>query len=161
MDLPSESLCMYNREQLHELTWITSLRVSRNNNLTVTLTEHLQIRAYLIALELCHIWVTENGVSNSMRRDRHRCLCMCLCVRVCPFWRLWRHNLLFFSFSGVYFQGTTIGMAPIMSMCTAEQSGGIVMVRTLHSVHQLSTSPYLPLPFLHLFPLSHMMNCFL
>lgn len=30
--------------------------------------------------------------------------------------------------SGVYFQGTTIGMAPIMSMCTAEQSGGIVMV---------------------------------
>uniref|UniRef100_A0A3B4AM30 Peptidase M12B domain-containing protein n=1 Tax=Periophthalmus magnuspinnatus TaxID=409849 RepID=A0A3B4AM30_9GOBI len=27
--------------------------------------------------------------------------------------------------SGVYFQGTTIGMAPIMSMCTAEQSGGI------------------------------------
>ncbi|XP_026171154.1 disintegrin and metalloproteinase domain-containing protein 12 isoform X1 [Mastacembelus armatus] len=29
--------------------------------------------------------------------------------------------------SGVYFQGTTIGMAPIMSMCTAEQSGGIVM----------------------------------
>ena len=32
-------------------------------------------------------------------------------------------------FSGVYFQGTTIGMAPIMSMCTADQSGGIVMVR--------------------------------
>lgn len=30
--------------------------------------------------------------------------------------------------SGVYFQGTTIGMAPIMSMCTVEQSGGIVMV---------------------------------
>lgn len=30
--------------------------------------------------------------------------------------------------SGVYFQGTTIGMAPMMSMCTAEQSGGIVMV---------------------------------
>ncbi|XP_054974960.1 disintegrin and metalloproteinase domain-containing protein 12 isoform X1 [Sorex araneus] len=29
--------------------------------------------------------------------------------------------------SGVYFQGTTIGMAPIMSMCTAEQSGGVVM----------------------------------
>ncbi|XP_031674045.1 disintegrin and metalloproteinase domain-containing protein 12-like, partial [Oncorhynchus kisutch] len=29
--------------------------------------------------------------------------------------------------SGVFFQGTTIGMAPIMSMCTAEQSGGIVM----------------------------------
>uniref|UniRef100_W5MM71 ADAM metallopeptidase domain 12 n=1 Tax=Lepisosteus oculatus TaxID=7918 RepID=W5MM71_LEPOC len=29
--------------------------------------------------------------------------------------------------SGVYFQGTTIGMAPIMSMCVAEQSGGIVM----------------------------------
>uniref|UniRef100_A0AAA9TTG7 ADAM metallopeptidase domain 12 n=1 Tax=Bos taurus TaxID=9913 RepID=A0AAA9TTG7_BOVIN len=29
--------------------------------------------------------------------------------------------------SGVYFQGTTVGMAPIMSMCTAEQSGGIVM----------------------------------
>ncbi|XP_032031182.1 disintegrin and metalloproteinase domain-containing protein 12 [Hylobates moloch] len=29
--------------------------------------------------------------------------------------------------SGVYFHGTTIGMAPIMSMCTAEQSGGIVM----------------------------------
>lgn len=32
--------------------------------------------------------------------------------------------------SGVYFQGTTIGMAPIMSMCTVEQSGGIVMVST-------------------------------
>ncbi|KAL0616830.1 hypothetical protein AAY473_013678 [Plecturocebus cupreus] len=30
-------------------------------------------------------------------------------------------------FNGVYFQGTTIGMAPIMSMCTAEQSGGVVM----------------------------------
>ncbi|KFO38257.1 Disintegrin and metalloproteinase domain-containing protein 12 [Fukomys damarensis] len=29
--------------------------------------------------------------------------------------------------SGIYFQGTTIGMAPIMSMCTAEQSGGVVM----------------------------------
>ncbi|XP_006867534.1 PREDICTED: disintegrin and metalloproteinase domain-containing protein 12 [Chrysochloris asiatica] len=29
--------------------------------------------------------------------------------------------------SGVYFQGSTIGMAPIMSMCTAEQSGGVVM----------------------------------
>ncbi|XP_040847873.1 disintegrin and metalloproteinase domain-containing protein 12 [Ochotona curzoniae] len=29
--------------------------------------------------------------------------------------------------SGVSFQGTTIGMAPIMSMCTAEQSGGVVM----------------------------------
>ncbi|KAG8517481.1 Disintegrin and metalloproteinase domain-containing protein 12, partial [Galemys pyrenaicus] len=28
---------------------------------------------------------------------------------------------------GVHFQGTTIGMAPITSMCTAEQSGGIVM----------------------------------
>lgn len=38
--------------------------------------------------------------------------------------------------SGVYFQGTTIGMAPIMSMCTAEQSGGIVMVgRPVHTVH--------------------------
>ncbi|XP_030058812.1 disintegrin and metalloproteinase domain-containing protein 12 [Microcaecilia unicolor] len=29
--------------------------------------------------------------------------------------------------SGVYFQGTTIGMAPIMSMCNADQSGGVVM----------------------------------
>lgn len=38
------------------------------------------------------------------------------------------HDFLFPLFSGVYFQGTTIGMAPIMSMCTAEQSGGIVMV---------------------------------
>lgn len=38
---------------------------------------------------------------------------------------------VFSPFSGVYFQGTTIGMAPIMSMCTAEQSGGIVMVRKL------------------------------
>lgn len=38
---------------------------------------------------------------------------------------------VFSTFSGVYFQGTTIGMAPIMSMCTAEQSGGIVMVRKL------------------------------
>lgn len=33
--------------------------------------------------------------------------------------------------SGVYFQGTTIGMAPIMSMCTAEQSGGVVMTAPL------------------------------
>lgn len=37
-------------------------------------------------------------------------------------------KVLFLFPSGVYFQGTTIGMAPIMSMCTAEQSGGIVMV---------------------------------
>lgn len=37
-------------------------------------------------------------------------------------------DVLHLCFSGVYFQGTTIGMAPIMSMCTAEQSGGIVMV---------------------------------
>ncbi|XP_073408877.1 disintegrin and metalloproteinase domain-containing protein 12 [Dendrobates tinctorius] len=29
--------------------------------------------------------------------------------------------------SGVHFQGTTIGMAPIMSMCTADKSGGVVM----------------------------------
>ncbi|XP_029465896.1 disintegrin and metalloproteinase domain-containing protein 12 [Rhinatrema bivittatum] len=29
--------------------------------------------------------------------------------------------------SGVYFQGTTIGMAPIMSMCIPDQSGGVVM----------------------------------
>ncbi|MXQ80264.1 hypothetical protein E5288_WYG006139 [Bos mutus] len=35
--------------------------------------------------------------------------------------------------SGVYFQGTTVGMAPIMSMCTAEQSGGIVMLSKLVS----------------------------
>lgn len=39
----------------------------------------------------------------------------------------------FLSLSGVYFQGTTIGMAPIMSMCTAEQSGGIVMVSNICS----------------------------
>ncbi|KAB0383312.1 hypothetical protein FD755_005229 [Muntiacus reevesi] len=37
--------------------------------------------------------------------------------------------------SGVYFQGTTIGMAPIMSMCTAEQSGGIVMMMTVATTH--------------------------
>lgn len=42
-------------------------------------------------------------------------------------------DLCFLSLSGVYFQGTTIGMAPIMSMCTAEQSGGIVMVSNLCS----------------------------
>lgn len=46
--------------------------------------------------------------------------------------------------SGVYFQGTTIGMAPIMSMCTVEQSGGIVMVRQPHflpnNLHHYSVS---------------------
>lgn len=46
--------------------------------------------------------------------------------------------------SGVYFQGTTIGMAPIMSMCTAEQSGGIVMEKpgslTCHSFLKLRAS---------------------
>lgn len=35
---------------------------------------------------------------------------------------------LSFNYSGVHFQGTTIGMAPIMSMCTADKSGGVVMV---------------------------------
>jgi len=52
---------------------------------------------------------------------------------------IWLIHLISFSFSygsGVYFQGTTIGMAPIMSMCTAEQSGGIVMVRN-QSLHTL------------------------
>ncbi len=46
----------------------------------------------------------------------------------CCRWTRVSHDFLFPLFSGVYFQGTTIGMAPIMSMCTAEQSGGIVMV---------------------------------
>ena len=44
-----------------------------------------------------------------------------------PFSVSLRKSFLFLP-SGVYFQGTIIGMAPIMSMCTAEQSGGVVMV---------------------------------
>lgn len=47
--------------------------------------------------------------------------------------------------SGVYFQGTTIGMAPIMSMCTVEQSGGIVMVRQTHFFSTPSAPPAPPL----------------
>lgn len=51
-------------------------------------------------------------------------------VRKCPHSVQTRERTCFLFFpSGVSFQGTTIGMAPIMSMCTAEQSGGVVMVR--------------------------------
>ncbi|KAM8780315.1 disintegrin and metalloproteinase domain-containing protein 12 [Rhynchonycteris naso] len=54
--------------------------------------------------------------------------------------------------SGVYFQGTTIGMAPIMSMCTAEQSGGIVMD---HSDSPLGTAVTLAHELGHNFGMNH------
>ncbi|XP_026864669.2 disintegrin and metalloproteinase domain-containing protein 12 isoform X3 [Electrophorus electricus] len=54
--------------------------------------------------------------------------------------------------SGVYFQGTTIGMAPIMSMCTAEQSGGIVMD---HSVNPLGAAVTLAHELGHNFGMNH------
>ncbi|XP_073784759.1 disintegrin and metalloproteinase domain-containing protein 12 isoform X11 [Danio rerio] len=54
--------------------------------------------------------------------------------------------------SGVYFQGTTIGMAPIMSMCTAEQSGGIVMD---HSDNALGAAVTLAHELGHNFGMNH------
>nr|XP_020460047.1 disintegrin and metalloproteinase domain-containing protein 12-like isoform X1 [Monopterus albus] len=54
--------------------------------------------------------------------------------------------------SGVYFQGTTIGMAPIMSMCTAEQSGGIVMD---HSENPLGPAVTLAHELGHNFGMNH------
>ncbi|XP_058606256.1 disintegrin and metalloproteinase domain-containing protein 12 isoform X6 [Onychostoma macrolepis] len=53
---------------------------------------------------------------------------------------------------GVYFQGTTIGMAPIMSMCTAEQSGGIVMD---HSDNPLGAAVTLAHELGHNFGMNH------
>ncbi|XP_076834939.1 disintegrin and metalloproteinase domain-containing protein 12 isoform X3 [Brachyhypopomus gauderio] len=54
--------------------------------------------------------------------------------------------------SGVYFQGTTIGMAPIMSMCTVEQSGGIVMD---HSDNPLGAAVTLAHELGHNFGMNH------
>ncbi|XP_062863969.1 disintegrin and metalloproteinase domain-containing protein 12 [Trichomycterus rosablanca] len=54
--------------------------------------------------------------------------------------------------SGVYFQGTTIGMAPIMSICTAEQSGGIVMD---HSDNPLGAAVTLAHELGHNFGMNH------
>uniref|UniRef100_A0AAZ3QE13 ADAM metallopeptidase domain 12 n=1 Tax=Oncorhynchus tshawytscha TaxID=74940 RepID=A0AAZ3QE13_ONCTS len=54
--------------------------------------------------------------------------------------------------SGVFFQGTTIGMAPIMSMCTAEQSGGIVMD---HSDNPLGAAVTLAHELGHNFGMNH------
>uniref|UniRef100_A0A8C6KZD7 ADAM metallopeptidase domain 12 n=1 Tax=Nothobranchius furzeri TaxID=105023 RepID=A0A8C6KZD7_NOTFU len=54
--------------------------------------------------------------------------------------------------SGVYFQGTTIGMAPIMSMCTMEQSGGIVMD---HSENPLGAAVTLAHELGHNFGMNH------
>uniref|UniRef100_A0A8C2DD93 ADAM metallopeptidase domain 12 n=1 Tax=Cyprinus carpio TaxID=7962 RepID=A0A8C2DD93_CYPCA len=54
--------------------------------------------------------------------------------------------------SGVYFQGTTIGMAPIMSMCTAEQSGGIVVD---HSDNPLGAAATLAHELGHNFGMNH------
>lgn len=56
----------------------------------------------------------------------------------CCRWTSVSHDFLFSLLSGVYFQGTTIGMAPIMSMCTAEQSGGIVMVSDICQSFQMN-----------------------
>ncbi|XP_069467592.1 disintegrin and metalloproteinase domain-containing protein 12-like [Ambystoma mexicanum] len=54
--------------------------------------------------------------------------------------------------SGVYFQGTTIGMAPIRSMCTAEQSGGVVMD---HSDNPLGAAVTLAHELGHNFGMNH------
>ncbi|RXN08904.1 disintegrin and metallo ase domain-containing 12-like protein [Labeo rohita] len=62
------------------------------------------------------------------------------------------HDCLFCLRSGVYFQGTTIGMAPIMSMCTAEQSGGIVMD---HSDNPLGAAVTLAHELGHNFGMNH------
>ncbi|KAJ8013967.1 hypothetical protein DPEC_G00035350 [Dallia pectoralis] len=54
--------------------------------------------------------------------------------------------------SGVYFQGTTIGMAPIMSMCTVEQSGGVLMD---HSDNPLGAAVTLAHELGHNFGMNH------
>uniref|UniRef100_A0A671NAQ5 Disintegrin and metalloproteinase domain-containing protein 12-like n=1 Tax=Sinocyclocheilus anshuiensis TaxID=1608454 RepID=A0A671NAQ5_9TELE len=54
--------------------------------------------------------------------------------------------------SGVYFQGTTIGMAPIMRMRTAEQSGGIVLD---HSDNPLGAAVTLAHELGHNFGMNH------
>ncbi|XP_075468372.1 disintegrin and metalloproteinase domain-containing protein 12 [Ascaphus truei] len=54
--------------------------------------------------------------------------------------------------SGVYFQGTTIGMAPIMSMCTADKSGGVVMD---HSDNPLGAAVTLAHELGHNFGMNH------
>ncbi|KAM4702816.1 disintegrin and metalloproteinase domain-containing protein 12 [Rhinophrynus dorsalis] len=54
--------------------------------------------------------------------------------------------------SGVYFQGTTIGMAPIMSMCTADKSGGVVMD---HSGNPLGAAVTLAHELGHNFGMNH------
>lgn len=58
-------------------------------------------------------------------RDSFILLCS---LKMCVLFNIFFFNTTSVLLSGVYFQGTTIGMAPIMSMCTVEQSGGIVMV---------------------------------
>uniref|UniRef100_A0A8C5WDK3 ADAM metallopeptidase domain 12 n=1 Tax=Leptobrachium leishanense TaxID=445787 RepID=A0A8C5WDK3_9ANUR len=54
--------------------------------------------------------------------------------------------------SGVSFQGTTIGMAPIMSMCTADKSGGVVMD---HSDNPLGAAVTLAHELGHNFGMNH------
>ncbi|XP_073451840.1 disintegrin and metalloproteinase domain-containing protein 12 [Aquarana catesbeiana] len=54
--------------------------------------------------------------------------------------------------SGVHFQGTTIGMAPIMSMCTADKSGGVVMD---HSENPLGAAVTLAHEIGHNFGMNH------
>ncbi|XP_038599903.1 disintegrin and metalloproteinase domain-containing protein 12 [Tachyglossus aculeatus] len=54
--------------------------------------------------------------------------------------------------SGVFFQGTTVGMAPLLSMCTVEQSGGIVMD---HSDHPVGTAVTLAHELGHNFGMNH------
>ncbi|XP_063818297.1 disintegrin and metalloproteinase domain-containing protein 12 [Pseudophryne corroboree] len=54
--------------------------------------------------------------------------------------------------SGVYFQGTTIGMAPIMSMCTADKSGGVVLD---HSDNSLGAAVTLAHEIGHNFGMNH------
>lgn len=105
----------------------------------------------------------------------HSCTCPCpscwnatnfRCLEMSSFYMNLRK--LFFKFpSGVYFQGTTIGMAPIMSMCTAEQSGGIVMVSQGHQGAEGSVPPISPhfsrqlLLLLDFVKLGHFLSCFL
>ncbi|XP_063290790.1 disintegrin and metalloproteinase domain-containing protein 12 isoform X1 [Pelobates fuscus] len=54
--------------------------------------------------------------------------------------------------SGISFQGTTIGMAPIMSMCTADKSGGVVMD---HSDNPLGAAVTLAHELGHNFGMNH------
>ncbi|XP_053548942.1 disintegrin and metalloproteinase domain-containing protein 12 [Bombina bombina] len=54
--------------------------------------------------------------------------------------------------SGVYFQGTTIGMAPILSMCTADKSGGVLMD---HSDNPLGAAVTLAHELGHNFGMNH------